>query len=289
VGFDSYLNCLSEKVPTSTFTSHKYQILEFNRWLQSQNASSGNLSEQTAEFIYHLTANKQHSVDTIGGYVRALSNFIAYCRQDDPELVSVSLLATLQEKQACEDLIEQVFGNLTKDSGPSGVTENKIDTFISYLRRSRFGSRTHAYVETILDTVAPVKKIQQIDLPDFDGDQILGVGISDQSLVGKFNLVASRDVEIAENTTEVLDCYIDYSRNGSSNDGSVPLFTTAHGRAARSTLRRSVRRVSEDFFDTSDSVSEDHLNRLESSSKAPCIVLPSDIRWYALRKQIRST
>lgn len=287
----NYLTAISEKVPDPTYRSHKNGLNDFKNWTRSRTIHSNSMEDSAANFINHLWGGSSYSVDTIRGYVFTLSNLIAFLHQDDPEIISAHILRGLQEKQETdiEELCEQVFKGFKTAPQSSDPSKQEIEEIISHLRQSQFGSRTHVYIETILEAKARPSKVQQLNLSSFDeAKNCLKIGITERYLIGKFNVVTSREIRLPDKTKEALQEYIEFNRTPVVENGSSPLFTTHQGRANPSTLRRSVTQVSEKLATNKQAICTS-----DSGSATTCptneghrAVRPSDIWWYAITGMI---
>jgi site-specific recombinase XerD len=287
---DTYLDEISQVVPSPTYRSHKYKINDFTEWVQTGVLNVETIVASVAKFLTHLLKTTDYSLNTIQGYVYSLSNFAAYLHQDNPILIAARCLSRIQKQLNYTPIskIERLFGSFISNEAPSGISKKTIEGVIRYNRQSQFATRTHAYIETILETKARPRQVHQLDCPAFDDEQgVIELGISERYLVGKFNLVPMREVELSKKGREVLQNYMEHNRKGVS-DSSDALFTTAQGRANPSTLRRSVKRASKkSSTSTHRQTISTSLSTEESTvDKGSNIVLPKDIWWYSITTMI---
>ena len=243
------------------------------------------------DFLKTIVENASCSPQTTGGYVCTLSNFLAYLYRDEPELISLHLLAHLRNEydSEAETILQQLAGQLLSETGPSGATVRSIEEVISYLRGSRFGTRLHAYMETVVDTKARPEAIRRLDITNIDlAEKAATVGISDTHLVGDIGLVETREATLTESSVEALRWYLQKERNCDPARDSGPVFVTSRGRVSSSTIRRSLKRISESVppgLENSDSTTARESTREAQSPEQK--VLPSDIWWYTAREIIQ--
>jgi integrase len=232
------------------------------------------------KYVIRLVRHSSYSSDTVCKYVSTLTNFIAFAQQAEPEIVAARLLSEISERtsRGADDVIESVFGTLTSDTAPSGATREQIERLIQYLRRSHFASRTHAFVETALATKGRLEQVRTIRTTDYDRDRlVLRIETSDRFLAGSENLVPTRDVEIPEQTAQVLNEYLDHERVPLSEEGSQPLFTTARGAVSRTTIWRGLKETSESLHDVGQTAGEQ-----AAADEDDGTIGPKDIWWYSL-------
>lgn len=285
----TYLEELSAAGASTTWAAHKHRLTTFQDWVQRKSNEEEEYEILATSYIEHLIEFYEYTVSTVCGHVSTLANFVGYVRQDDPEIVTARILRCLQKRREHDvrPLLSQEFGTLADVEAPSGASEDRIERIISYLRRSQFGSRTHAFTELVLATKSRPTWILRLDIGDYDqSNSIIEVQTSDQSLVGKHDIVSTREVELSEQANRALNEYLDRERSPVAAENSDPLFTTSQGRMSASTLRRSFRRTSQKLHvqSPSHSSSDRSIGKLDASSHEDDIVQPRDIRWYALTR-----
>ncbi|QSG13697.1 XerD/XerC family integrase [Halapricum desulfuricans] len=104
-------------------------------------------------------------------------------------------------------------------------------------------------METILETRGCPGPILDLNIADLDiANEEVKIGIPDTHLVAAIGLVDTRTVVVSDQLKQVLKEYIEHHRD-SVTEQEPPLFTTSHGRAAPSTIRRSLSRGDEKISD----------------------------------------
>jgi len=279
----SYLDTLSKKVPASTCSSHKQDLKTFEHWYPFKEIAMSDIILVAANFVEHIWKDTTSRYNETAGYIYSISNYFGYVCREDPELISIRLLHKMRKNIGKEvsTLINKVSCALTGDKGPSGASKQRICQSVSYLGKSCFGSRTHAFVKVILNTNARPCSVQKLNYSDFRADEgTLNLQISNQFLLGKYDVISTRRSEVSDNAKQVLLEYIKHNRISVSGD-SRPLFTTPHGRASPSTLRRSLQHASNNCVQ-SQYVGPEGERKLSNDSLTP--VQPSDIWWYAINQ-----
>lgn len=288
-GGDQYLGQISRCAPTETFITHQQAISGLLEWAEAITWTNNDMEKLATEYLSSITDTKHYSPSTVQGQVYSIANFLAYMCGEDPEILTARLLMGL-EKEAGKHILKSssdIRNSWLLDSKFERSRSSNVGNLISYLRESHFGTRVHVFAELILDTKARPRLIRELDLSDFNAqDSTLDVGIGDNFLVGKLNIVTTRSVELEETTISALHHYFDLERPNPTVDGPHPLLATHHGRACESTLRRSMRNLSkgglpdDSPYHSSDSIEE------QEDQQPP--VLPSDIWRYAIR-ELRSS
>jgi integrase len=122
----------------------------------------------------------------------------------------------------------------------SECIEKTVESYVDYLRHSCYGTRSHAYVETILETKGRPGPVLGLDIANLAlANEEVRIEIPDIHLVAATGLVNTRTVKVSDHLKQVLKEYIEYHRDSVIGQ-ELPLFTTSHGRAAPSTIRRSL-------------------------------------------------
>ncbi|AWB28499.1 hypothetical protein HARCEL1_12705 [Halococcoides cellulosivorans] len=153
---------------------------------------------------------------------------------------------------------------------PKGIAWTKVPHVLAFLRQRQFGTRTHLFVEILLDTKGRPEQVRQIDLGDIDYEaQRVVVGVPETHLVSSSGLLTDRVANLSTTTLDALETYTEYERNEPEYScGGDPLFTTHNGRASSGTLRRSIKIAS--------------TNASPESADESGPVLPNDIWQYAM-------
>jgi len=235
---EEYLSGIAKAAPKSTFQAHKSRLKSFLAWTQEQ-SSVESFAELASSYIVD-TSTHSTSIDTVSGHVDTIANFGSYLHQDDPQLVTVEILATLGDQigEGTSKLVE--IGMKIDCWKQPECIEKTVESYIDYLRRSCYGTRTHAYVETILETKGRPGPVLGLNIADFAlANEAIKIEIPDTHLVSATGLVNTRTVRISDHLKEILKEYLEYHRDSVTGQ-EPPLFTTSHGRAAPSTIRRSL-------------------------------------------------
>lgn len=273
----AYLTALEDTVPETTYWSHKQSVNSFVDWAHSKRHQF-ELETLAARFARELTLDSDYTEETVHGCLCSLVNLIAYTRRDDPEIVAVRVANALSEQTNTDvsSILKPLEERLSQNKNQSEWSEIPVSELVAYLRRSCYGSRTHAYTETILGTKGRPSLVQKLNLGDVNLDQgTAQIRISETYLVGSSNLVGTREVDLPKSTHRTLEEYIRFNRTSVDQADTKALFTTHNGRASHSTLRRAIKQ------DSRKTNSTEH-NTTESDTSTTSPVCPSDVWWYAL-------
>lgn len=284
----AYLCTLSNSVPDSTYQSHQTTVTKFVRWCRDKAIDREELQEaHVVEFIEFLVFEEDLSIDTAAGHTSSLSNFLSFLYQQDPEIVKIRIASRLQQSPVSdlEAVGKQTANIIDADRVSTEASLQAVEALLAYLRNRRFGTRTHAYVELLRDTRSRPEQVRRLNLSDLSLDEkTVAIGIADTHVVRTAGLVTERSVELSAPTIDALETYINYERKEGTEGTCRPVFTTVHGRASPSTLRRSIKRASTTVAGDSAFQSEptDDLNEgAESSEQLPPVV-PTDIWRHAI-------
>lgn len=278
---DVYLSKLRSDIPSSTFRSHATAISNYQKWRSNLKHHQVSLDCQSlCEFIEHLSTKSKCRIDTICGYVCSLVNLQAYFTHRDPQVLKSLLLIRIRESDHLE--YEQFRSRISKISRDSQeyAELNPFHVLFSYLRRFQFGTRTHAFVELILETNSLPSSVHLLNLEDVDLEEgTVTVKLPNTYLVTNIGLVTEKDVNLSPEALESIKEYLAYERTKSTDSGDRPLFTTSHGRASQSTLQRSVKQA------TKSAVNHPIVG-LNSSPDEGYQLSPNDIWQYSISQLV---
>ncbi|WP_313691449.1 tyrosine-type recombinase/integrase [Halorarum halobium] len=186
-------------------------------------------------------------------------------RKEDGELAKVSLRSQLSSIRTfirfCEnvDAVEQDLHKKIElpdvspeESSRDTVLEperaEKIQTF---LQRFRYATREHALFELLWRTGVRIGTARSLDLEDFEEEEErLRIRHRAESGTPLKNAErAERYIAISTDLTAILSDWIAQNRPEVTDDhGREPLFASSRGRCSKSTLRRTVYRVSQPCY-----------------------------------------
>lgn len=273
LSIERYHSLLLEEVPDSTFYSHQSSLSKFRDWLFATGECDMRLTDCFIRFSQYLLKNERLSVPTVHGHLCTLVNLLAFHTNESPDILKCHVVCSLvnHPDASLQYLGERIVSDVGSNADP--VLSSKISSLVTNLRQSQFGSRTHLYIELLLDTRSRPEQVRQLDLADIDiKKKQTVIGISETYLVSLVGLLTERVSTLSEDTLNALETYLEYEREKTASDGRRPLLTTHNGRASASTLRRSVKQASAAGAPQSVDQSQP--------------VVPDDVWQYALSKII---
>ena len=288
---DQYLRTLSKSASDSIFYSQKTHLIEFREWYSDHdNEQEASESVLATQFIQWLCTSPTYSTSTTRDYLNSIANFLAFRYQRDPEIVKLELTKTLGQTESTEteDLTDRIAGELKQQCDEQFTS--KIESFLSFLRNRRFGTRTHVYVELILDTKGRPGEVRQLDLKDLDTEHNqLTIGTPDTHVVGAIGLVSDRRIALDSETVAAAEVYLEHERTNVVAGDSSPLFTTSQGQASSSTLCRSVKTAS--GIPLSNSPATGYPDETTQQDSPDCQwqrIVPREIWQYSRRNVLRN-
>lgn len=273
----TYLRALQGIAPDSTFLSHQNALQKFLKWFPDENSDTKSVETSLVRFVDYLLCDLNLRTDTVIGHVYSLLNFFAYHVGECPDILRERLILRVQSL-TCPEITETVLvGEFERK--PSSETQNSVETLQAYLNQRQYGTRIHAYVESIYETAGRPAQIRYLDLSHLNlEDQTVSVAIANTHIVASAGLQESRTCDLSSNLVDVLRTYIKHERSTPRSEDQ-PLFTTPHGRASTATLRRAVKSASDRarrFADATDA---------QNGSIKRVDVVPSDV-WRVAIKEI---
>lgn len=161
-------------------------------------------------------------------------------------------LKWIRKRDLCSDSVYQILDKDELGVSPTArdeaLPQPEAERLLERLRKQRFGTAMHAILELAWNTGLRIGEIRSLDVTDFDkiGEDLTvrhrpaeGTRIKNGRETDDTPGDGERDITLHPNVVEALTSYIHSERReATDNFGRDPLFTTQHGRPARSTLRR---------------------------------------------------
>ena len=231
---ETYLTHRETEVSATTLDAHRYRLQHFSRWCAENGIKS--LSELNARDLQDYRHWRQQDGDLNAVSVRTqMSTFRVFIKwAEDYNAVPSGFSEHVRVPQP--------------DSNARDVRIDfeRIDAILKYLRNYEYASPRHTLFEILWHTGIRIGSAYSLDTQDYNHDQqgsaYLEVNHRPQSetpLKNKRN--GERTMILDSDRDELLDDYIDARRHSvHDKNGRKPLFTTRHGRAHKTTLRKCI-------------------------------------------------
>lgn len=273
-----YLQQRKQEVSASTIQAHHYRLKHFVRWCDD--------------------VENLENLNTLSG--RDLQRFKMW-RRDDGGLNNVTMVTQLSTLRVfikwCENIDAVVSGTHDKILMPSlaknedrrtaMLDEKSANQLIEYLRKFEFATRTHAIVELLWHTGMRIGAAHSIDIEDYDREEqyieVRNRPDTDTRLKNKED--GERYVSLSADVCDSLDAYIRYNRMEEEDDyGRNPLFSSRCGRAAKSSLRDSIYRISRPCQYTGECPHDREIESCEAMERNKASKCPSSVSPHAIRR-----
>jgi len=283
----TYLSQISTTSALSTYQSHQSTTFAFQSWLINQQHNPPQLTAETvADYATHQL-ECGYEPETITGQACTLANLLAITHKNDPRHEQARIAVHLpDDSETATQVKTQLAGTLISNESPNGASQKDVEALLDYLQRSAYGTRTHVHAELLYYTGSNPAPLQELNLNDISIEsKTVTLNLPETHLPVSTGIHTTRTAGIPANVTESISTYLEHERETPSEQQDEPLFTTPHGRASSSTLRRSVKRASSDL-----SLTPREPNRLartpEQGGDPDTMILPSDIQWAGISKTI---
>jgi site-specific recombinase XerD len=234
--YELYLDRRRNRSP-ATVAQYKRTIPVFLSFAkQHETTLPGELTTTLVDqWVSHLFA--EYNADaTICTYTRNIRAWLRWIHKRD--LCSESVYRILDKQEL----------GLSPNARDEALSSPEAEERLRNLRQQRFGTALHALLELTWNTGLRIGEIQSLDLTDFDGSgkEIIvrhrpeeGTRIKNGREQDGASGDGERNILLHQNVVDALTGYVQSERLETTDEFQrEPLFTTAHGRPARSTLRR---------------------------------------------------
>lgn len=272
---EEFLNSIAGKATTATFQSYKVSLKKFTSYCDEHGIDIANQTTQPA--AKHLVKQlESQSPSTVRGELSSLAVFLAYHWGKRPDIVRARIRNAMIDHVRTHDNNEvslEVFDKPTVDNPEC----DSIQTLLSYLRRSEFGTRAHVIAELVATEGLRVSGVRRLNTEDLDSS----LDTLTLSTTDKLSEVEPREVKLSQPTQNALETYLRYTQVESADEHPEPLITTPAGRASLSTIRREIRQTSQSVLSGQNSrfSEEDPENTQDSQVEH---ITPHQLRRYAL-------
>lgn len=283
----TYLSQIFASSALCTYQSHKCTTFAFQSWLINQEHNPPKL---TAEIVANYATHKLecgYEPETVTGQACTLANLLAVTHKSDPDHEQARIAIHIPDDSEKGTRVKtQLAGTLIKDTSPNGASEKDVEAFLNYLQRSAYGTRTHVHAELLYYTGSKPAPLQELNRNDISiENKTVTLSLLETHLPVSTGIHTTRTADLPANVVDSVSTYLEHERVTPFEQQDEPFFTTPHGRASSSTLRRSVKRASSDL-----SLSPREPSRpartSEQGSDSDTVILPSDIQWAGISKTL---
>jgi site-specific recombinase XerD len=273
-----YLEQRKQEVSESTIQAHHYRLRHFVRWCENvENLENLNTLSGRDLQRYKMWRREDGGLNnvTMVTQLSTLRVFLKWCEKIDavePETFEKVLMPSLAKNE---------------DRRTAILDDEAAGKLIEYLRKFEFSTRTHALVELLWHTGMRIGAAHSIDVEDYDpGEQYVELKHRpDEGTRLKNKQDGERFVSLSPAVCDALDAYIEYSREEVADEyGRNPLFTSKHGRIAKSSLRDGLYRASRPCKYTGECPHDRDLDSCESLESNKASTCPSSVSPHAVRR-----
>jgi integrase len=281
-----YLESRKDDAAEWTVTSHESRLRPFLEWCREE-AEVENMNELNGRDLYQYRVWRRE-----GGYSDGDVETLAPATLE----TALSTLRTfLQFAADIEAVHEDLYMKVpipdlssSEEVSSSKIVPERVPPIVDYLDRYHYASRDHVVVLLMWHTGARISGLRALDLRDLDlevEDPIIEfVNRPDSETRLKNGDKGERVNRIHRQVADVVLDYIDGPRKTVTDDfGRKPLISTAQGRAATTTIRTTLYRVTRPCW-RNDGCPHDKdpetcdWTHLEEASKCPSSRSPHDVR-----------
>lgn len=236
-----YLEAKQSEAAEATVREHRYRLKHFKRWCANNGVE--NINELDGRMLYEFRLWRRDDGDlstlSLRNQLSCLRTFIKWCENVD------AVPKDLHEKIDLPNVSRE---ESTRDEV---ISKERAESIRTHLYKFKYASREHTLFELLWHTGIRIGTARALDVRDFDRERER-LGIVHRPETGtplKNGERGERFIALNERVCEILYDWIETNRpNVDDGNGRKPLFASTQGRAHKTTLRRTVYRVSQPCF-----------------------------------------
>lgn len=258
---EAYINERETELSDSSIQNHRYQIKQFRQWCSDNSIATIDNIEAIDISRFRRDRSTEINNNTLYNQLSVLRLFLSYCSRMQwcDEHLSESIVLPRRDGQARH----------------TSIDADRVEAILSELDDYRFASVDHVILSLLWTTGMRIGALRSLDVQDVHTDEkwlnVAHRPTEGTPLKNKNN--SERQINIHDWVVDVLDAWMSDRRpNSTDGYGRSPLIATTSGRAARSTIRGHVYRLTACGALGSGCECSDY------PSKCPDAVAPHDIR-----------
>ncbi|SFF83536.1 Phage integrase, N-terminal SAM-like domain [Halopelagius inordinatus] len=273
-----YLSQRADEVSESTIQAHHYRLSHFVQWCDEV-AEIDNMNILSGRDLQHYKMWRRDDGDlnnvTMVTQLSTLRVFINWCENID------GVASGTHDKILMPSLAKN------EDRRTAMLSNDAASRLIEFLREYKRASREHALVEVLWHTGMRIGAAHSLDVEDYDADgQYVELHHRpDTETRLKNREEGERHVSLSAEICDILDSYIKYKREDAADMfGRNPLFSTPHGRPAKSTLRDNIYQTTRPCEYTGECPHNREIATCEAMDRNKASKCPSSVSPHAIRR-----
>jgi len=272
-----YLETRRGDTAESTVQQHDYRLQRFLEWCEETNLSDTTELDGRMLHRYRLWRKEDGELSKVSlrGQLSTLRTFIRFCENVDAC------------EQGLHEKIELPDVSRAESSRDKTLSHETAQQILSFLRQYRYATREHALFAVLWRTGIRLGTARALDIEDFEAAEerlhIVHRAETDTPLKNKER--AERYIAISPDLTGVLADWIEHNRPDVTDEhGRSPLFASRQGRCSKSTLRRTVYRVTQPCYYADDCPHDREASDCRAEGYAGGKKCPSSIDPHTIRR-----
>ncbi|POG54857.1 tyrosine-type recombinase/integrase [Haloferax marisrubri] len=276
---EMYLQEREPEVSEATLKAHRYRLNHLIRWCEAVEEID-NLNNLTGRKLHHYRLWRREDGDlsnvTVKTQMDTVRVFIRFCERIDavrPNLSESVVSPSLSDGENQRETI---------------LTSEAATEILNRLERFEYASFNHTLLILLWRTGMRLGAARGLDIQDYDAPR-MRLKLQhrpEHDTPLKNGRDGERLIALRPDTCEVLSDWVEHRRRDVTDEyGRDPLFTTAQGRASRTTIRETVYRLTRPCEYTGEcphgreiESCEAMNTRRKAASKCPSSVSPHDVR-----------
>lgn len=273
------------EVREQTLQAHQYRLSHFVRWCENV-ADIDNMNVLNGRSLdrYQNWRRDDGNLNnvTIQTQLSTLRGFIRYCERIEAVRDGLHEKIELPKLSADEESREEI------------LEQERANVILEQLQNTAPYSRDHALFKVMWETGARISGIHSLDMEDLDvASQTLDFRHRPaKGTTLKNGKGGERPVHVSPDLCKVVEGYLRGNRiSGEDDHDRNPLFTSRYGRLGKTSIRRTVYKLTQACFDVDECPHDREFESCETRSSpdnnvCPSSVSPHDVRRGAITREL---
>lgn len=230
---EEYLNSLTG-ITQSTKNNHESRVRNFLQWCDKEGLSNLNNLNERKLMQYRAWRKEQVSQITLRMCFGTVRQFVDYCETINVVNQGTAENVDLPNVEEGKDVRDDVLGT------------NEAEAIRDYLRKYEYATTKHVVFELLWHTGIRLSALHAFDVGDYNPNDlsIWAKHRPDTDTPLKNKKKSVRKVALGRNICEIIDDYLETNHPKVADDhGRMPLIGTKHGRAHRTTITKTVYKI----------------------------------------------
>jgi len=262
-----------QEMSEKTIRNNRSGLNQFTQFCKQEEIDSISDIDPFLVSDFRIQRQEEVSENTVYNNIVVVRTFIRWCESKD-----------LLEDGIADNMVTPDRSNMAKEET---ISPEEVSEALSYLEKYEYATLRHALFALLWDTGIRIGAARSLNVDDFckEGKYITLSHNPEEDTPLKNKRKSERDVNLHTWCADVISDYIEARRIDATDEyGNRPLFSSEHGRAHRTSLRKHITVLTRPCYYSNDCPHDRVIDDCEATNYNAACKCPSSVSPHPVRR-----